>query len=86
MLISGVTVIGSLTTPLSYFLTIRTSAACCSGPRFLCITPRPPCCASAMARRPSVTVSMAAERMGMRRLMSRVSRVARLTSRGRTSE
>src|SRR5574343_2030869 len=48
--------------------------------------PIPPSCAKAMAKRPSVTVSMAAESSGKFRVMLRVSRVARLTSRGRIWE
>ncbi len=50
------------------------------------MTPMPPCCAMAMARRDSVTVSMAAERIGMFSEIPAVSRVARFTSRGWTFE
>ena len=46
----------------------------------------PPSCAMAMARRASVTVSMAADTSGRFRLMLRESRVARLVSRGKTCE
>ena len=46
----------------------------------------PPCCASAMARRDSVTVSMAALTMGMFRLMLRVTRVRVSTCVGRTAD
>ncbi|MOA56957.1 hypothetical protein D3C78_1810460 [compost metagenome] len=48
--------------------------------------PMPPSCDMAMARRDSVTVSMAADTSEMFRLMLRVRRVAREVSRGRTSE
>ena len=63
--IVGGTVIGSLTTPLSKRLTFATSAACFAGVMFLWMMPRPPSCAMAMARRASVTVSIAAETSGM---------------------
>ena len=48
--------------------------------------PMPPSWAMAMARRLSVTVSMAAETKGILSSMSRVRRVRRETSRGRTVE
>src|SRR5580692_2394539 len=48
--------------------------------------PMPPSCAMVMASRASVTVSMAAETTGRLTRMSRVSWLARETSRGRTSE
>ncbi|MNC35428.1 hypothetical protein D3C75_839130 [compost metagenome] len=79
-------VIGSLTTPASNFLTLRTSAACCSMVMFLWMMPMPPSCAMAMARRDSVTVSIAAETSGMFSSIPRVRRVLRETSFGRTSE
>ena len=82
----GGMVIGSLTTPLSKRLTLATSAACALAGMFLCTMPMPPSCASAMARRASVTVSMAADTSGIFSSMARVSRVFRLTSRGRTVE
>ncbi len=82
----GVTVMGSFTTPLSKRLTFATSAACSAGAMFLCTMPMPPSCASAIARRDSVTVSMAAESSGMLSWIDRVRRVERLTSRGRTVE
>src|SRR5262245_2499970 len=50
------------------------------------MTPSPPCCAIAIARRDSVTVSIAALTRGTERRMRRVSRVATSTSRGTTSE
>ena len=46
--------------PLSERFTRSTSDACSSIDRFLWMTPRPPCCAIAMASRDSVTVSIAA--------------------------
>ena len=46
------------------------------------MTPSPPACAIAMARRDSVTVSIAEEMMGMLRVMSAVSRVRRSTMLG----
>src|SRR5882672_10401779 len=48
-------------------------------------TPRPPCWAMAMARRDSVTVSMAADMRGVLRVMLRVRRVWVLTWVGTTS-
>src|ERR1039457_6323236 len=50
------------------------------------ITPKPPCCARAMASRDSVTVSMAELTMGMFREIRRVRRVAVLACAGRTEE
>src|SRR5471030_2097235 len=46
----------------------------------------PPSCAMAIARRDSVTVSMAADTSGILRVIVRVSLVFRLTSRGRIVE
>ena len=48
--------------------------------------PRPPAWAMAMASRASVTVSIAAEMMGMERLIARVSRVAVETWAGSTED
>src|SRR5688572_12274441 len=79
-------VIGSLTMPLSKRLTFVTSAACARGDMFLWMMPIPPSWAMAIASRASVTVSMAEDTTGMLRPMLRVSRVLRLTSRGRTVE
>ena len=62
---SGGSVIGSAIIPLSDRLTLSTSEACSSIVRFLWITPIPPSRARAMARRVSVTVSMAAESSGI---------------------
>ena len=86
MVVSGPTVIGSRMTPASNFLTLATSAACCSRLRFLWMMPMPPSWAMAMARRASVTVSMAADRIGSFSFRSRVNRVSRLTSLGRMVE
>jgi len=86
ILVSGVTVTGSCTMAVSWRLTLRTSAACCSMLMFLWMMPMPPSCAIAMAKRASVTVSIAAETSGMFSSISRVRRVFRLTSFGRTSE
>src|SRR3982074_3191130 len=83
---SGDTVTGSRSTPDSKRLTLATSAACFFGGRFLWTIPMPPSCAMAIARRDSVTVSIAAETRGMLSWILRVSRVLRLTFRGRTLE
>ena len=64
MVMSGETVIGSRITPLSNFLTRATSAAWPSMVMLLWTMPMPPSCAMVMARRASVTVSMAAETSG----------------------
>src|SRR3954452_1242872 len=58
--------------PLSDRLTRSTSEACSSIDRFLWMTPMPPCCAIAIARRDSVTVSIAALASGT---FSRILRV-----------
>jgi hypothetical protein len=50
------------------------------------MTPMPPACAMAIARRASVTVSMAEEMIGMLSEMERVSRVLMSTALGMTSE
>ena len=68
-------VIGFTTIPDSYFFTRRTSAAWATGSMFLWITPMPPASAMAMASALSVTVSMAAEMIGMRSSTARVRRV-----------
>lgn len=78
--------IGSLSTPASKRFTLATSAACCLTVRFLWMIARPPSWASAMARRASLTVSMAADSSGILTRMLREIRVLRLTSRGRTLE
>src|SRR5437867_1047198 len=84
--ISGEMVIGSRSTPDSKRLTLATSTACAWGVRFLWMMPMPPSWAMAMARRASVTVSMAADTRGMFSSSLRVRRVFRETSRGRTRE
>ncbi len=61
-------VTGSTIIPDSLRLTRSTSSACRSMGKFLWMTPMPPCCAMAMARRLSVTVSIAAEQSGMRKV------------------
>ena len=86
MVASGETVIGSAITPLSNFLTLATSRAWDSIVMFLWMMPMPPSCAMVMARRASVTVSMAAESTGSPMRMRRVSCVERSTSRGSTPE
>ena len=78
-------VTGSTTIPLSYFLTLVTSSACCAAERFLWMNPSPPACAMAMAVRASVTVSIAALTMGMLMRMLRVSCAETSTCRGSTS-
>ena len=83
---SGVTVIGSRSTPDSKRLTLATSAACPCAVRFLWTMPIPPSCAIAMASRASVTVSMAADTSGIFSSSLRLRRVFRETSRGRTRE
>ena len=70
---SGSMVTGSTTIPLSYFLTLVTSSACCWMVRFLWMNPRPPSCAMAMAVRASVTVSIAELTSGIRSRTLRVS-------------
>src|SRR5256886_8872160 len=80
--IVGGIVIGSLTTPLSKRLTFATSAACVLGDMFLCTIPRPPSCAIAIASRPSVTVSIAAESRGIFSVMRRGRRGRRAEPRG----
>ena len=83
---SGVMVTGFTTMPDSNFFTRRTCSACASSSMFLWMVPMPPCCAIAIARAASVTVSIAADISGMPRPISRVSRVRVSTSFGSTSE
>src|SRR6185503_15616391 len=83
---SGAMVIGSRSTPDSKRLTLATSAACSFGEKFLWMMPIPPSCAIAIARRASVTVSMAADTRGMLSSSLRVRRDFRETWRGRTRE
>ena len=86
MRLVGESVIGSTIIPLSDRFTRSTSDACSSIDRFLWMTPMPPCCAIAMARRDSVTVSIAALTSGTDRRMLRVNRVVTSTWVGTTSE
>src|SRR5262245_11282454 len=72
--------------PLSDRFTRSTSDACSSIDRFLWMIPMPPCCAMAMARRDSVTVSIAALTSGTDNRMLRVSRVVMSTCVGTTVE
>src|SRR5438105_908292 len=72
---SGWIVTGLTTIPASNFLTLRTSSACSAIGMLRWITPMPPAWAIAIAKAPSVTVSIAAEISGMPSLISRVSRV-----------
>ena len=83
ILVVGDTVIGSLITPLSNFLTLATSRACCSAEMFLWITLKPPSCAKQMAMRASVTVSIAADNNGKPNSIRAVKGVRRSTSRGK---
>ena len=71
---SGKMVMGSTTMPLSKRLTLRTSSAWSSGERLRWMTPMPPACAIATARRASVTVSIAEEMIGKLRRIERVNR------------
>ena len=83
---SGPMVIGLTTMPLSNDFTCRTSSACSSGVRLRWMTPRPPACAMAIAIWCSVTVSIAADRIGRLSSMSLVTRQRMSTSVGSTSE
>jgi len=83
---SGRTVIGSWMIPLSKRFTRATWRAWDSTVMFLWMMPMPPSCAIAIARRCSVTVSIAADTTGRLRRIPRVSCVARLTSCGSTCE
>ncbi len=79
---SGVSVIGFRIIPLSDRFTRSTSAAWRSIDMFLWITPRPPCRAIAIASSASVTVSIAAERIGTFSRIFRVTQVVTSTSCG----
>src|SRR6266545_4821181 len=82
----GSIVTGSATTADSNFLTFTTSDACSSTVRFLWTNPSPPAAAMAIAMRASVTVSIAADTIGMLIWMLRVSRVDVSTDFGSTSD
>src|SRR5690349_503790 len=83
---SGGSVTGSTIIPDSERLTLSTSATCAAIERLRWTTPIPPSRASAIARRASVTVSIAAETMGIARLMDGVNRARVETSFGRTCD
>ena len=77
---------GSTIMPDSERLTLSTSATCSSIERLRWTMPSPPSRASAIAIRASVTVSIAAERIGISSAIVRVSRVAVRTSFGSTAD
>ena len=83
---SGFNVMGSRIRPFSERFTLRTCSDWRSILMFLCRIPMPPSRDSAIASGASVTVSIAAETMGMFIRMSFVRLVTILTSRGSTSE
>ena len=83
---SSLSVIGSNIIPLSDLLTFLTSLACLSIDMFLWITPIPPCCAIDMASSCSVTVSIAAEIMGVFMTIFLVNLDPKFTSWGKFSE
>src|SRR5579859_2089452 len=83
---SGGSVTGSTIIPDSDRLTLSISATCASIERFRWTTPIPPSRASAIARRASVTVSIAAETIGIARSIERVKRARVETSFGRTCD
>src|SRR5579872_3965572 len=68
-------VTGSTIMPLSERFTRSTSSACLSMDMLRWMMPMPPCCASAMARWDSVTVSMAELTTGMFKPILRVNQV-----------
>ena len=81
---SGGSVTGSVIMPLWLRFTRSTSVTCSATERFRCTIPMPPCRAIAMARGASVTVSMAADTIGMLSWIFGVRCAAVLTSFGRT--
>jgi len=83
---SGPSVMGFMIMPDSLRFTRSTSAAWRSIDMFLWITPIPPRRAMPTAMSASVTVSMAAETIGMLSGIARVKREATATSRGWTVE
>src|SRR5579863_3784647 len=83
---SGEIVTGSTIIPLSERFTRSTSSAWRSTPMLRCTNPSPPWRAMAIARRDSVTVSIAAETSGMFSEILRVSCVLVSTSVGRTED
>ncbi len=72
--------------PDSDRLTDSTIEACDSMAVFLWMTPSPPARAMAMAISDSVTLSIAADMIGVRSMMPGTSWVSMLRSRGRTEE
>ena len=84
--IVGEAVTGSFTIPLSYFLTNLICLACSSIDIFLCIIPIPPSPASVIAIWDSVTVSIAADNIGVCSWIFLVKLVLKITSVGRISE
>ena len=83
-LLSGVRKNGSMITPLSERLTLRTSSACRSMVIFLWITPNPPWRAIAIAIADSVTVSIPALMIGIFNLIFLANCTPRSTSFGST--
>ena len=83
---SGGRVTGSTIIPASERLTLSTSATCSSIERLRWRIPIPPSRASAIASRASVTVSMAAETIGISSRIPRVSCVAVETWFGSTAD
>src|SRR6202162_1767135 len=81
---SGRQVTGSTIIPASVRFILSTPCDCAWIVMFLWITPMPPCCAIAIASRDSVTVSIAADTIGILREIPAVRRVFRSTSRGCT--
>src|SRR6185369_5328580 len=84
ILCSGSMVTGSTIMPLSERFTRSTSSACLSIDMLRWTMPMPPCCARAMARWDSVTVSMAELTTGMFNPMLRVNQVRVSVSAGTT--
>ena len=83
---SSGSVIGSMIMPLSERFTLRTSSAWACMVMFLWMTPIPPCWAIEIASADSVTVSIAAETMGVLTAICLVNILFKETSRGSTSE
>ena len=86
MEVVGETVMGFVIMPASDRFTRSTSAAWSAIERLRCMTPMPPSRAMAIARRDSVTVSIAAETRGIASEMFRVRRLSVDASEGRISE
>src|SRR5579884_2028171 len=84
ILFSGAMVTGSTIMPLSLRFTRSTSSACRSIGMLRWMNPMPPCWASAMASRDSVTVSMAALTTGIFNAILRVRQVRVSASAGST--